>query len=139
MTLKFEKKKCSICNRSKGLHLFGIYNSSPDGLKSSCLSCSRKNAGERRGEARKAVYEYLLRHPCVDCGETNPVVLEFDHLNGKNMDISEMIGKGYSIKSIMKEIEKCEVVCSNHHSIRTARRANWYIYRWVEAGVGISI
>lgn len=76
----------------------------------------------------KYVVDYLSSHPCVDCGERNPLVLEFDHLDDKHKNVSEMVRTGYSIKKINMEIEKCSVVCSNCHRLRTIRRANAYPY-----------
>ena len=65
--------------------------------------------------------EYFALHPCTDCGETDPVVLEFDHLRDKVFNI----GKGLvnrSWESVLAEIEKCEIVCANCHRHRTYRR-----------------
>ena len=65
--------------------------------------------------------EYFVTHPCVDCGETDPIVLEFDHLRDKRFEISEAL-HGRTWQSILDEIEKCEVVCANCHRRRTAHR-----------------
>ena len=60
---------------------------------------------------------------CVDCGETNPLVLDFDHVEGeKIMNISDMARTSYSRETIMREIDKCEVRCSNCHRIITHQR-----------------
>jgi hypothetical protein len=59
---------------------------------------------------------------CKDCGESNPIVLDFDHLKDKKYNVSRMIHDGFSWKAIKKEIEKCEVVCANCHRIRTYNR-----------------
>jgi hypothetical protein len=59
---------------------------------------------------------------CVDCGIKNHIILDFDHLRDKKYNISRMIHDGFSWKAIKKEIEKCEVVCSNCHRIRTYNR-----------------
>jgi hypothetical protein len=66
--------------------------------------------------------EYFVAHPCVDCGEMDPIVLEFDHLRDKRFEISAAI-RGRNWQTILDEIEKCEVVCANCHRRRTARRA----------------
>lgn len=59
---------------------------------------------------------------CVDCGVTNHIILDFDHLRDKKYNVSRMIHDGFSWKAIKKEIEKCEVVCANCHRIRTYLR-----------------
>ena len=75
-------------------------------------------------------YERTKRHRkrmshCVDCGETEDVLLDFDHVKGeKRANISDMIYQGYSIKSIKDEIRKCEVRCANCHRRKTRSRKN---------------
>jgi hypothetical protein len=68
---------------------------------------------------------YLIRffdtHPCINCGEQDPVVLEFDHLRDKSFAIGQAVTRK-SWQSILDEIEKCEVVCANCHRRRTAER-----------------
>jgi hypothetical protein len=78
------------------------------------------------------IYEYLLTHPCVDCGENDPVVLEFDHVTGeKKYNIADVIRSGRTWQAITKEIEKCEVRCANCHRRATARRkGNWNKHIW---------
>lgn len=70
--------------------------------------------------------EYLSDKSCIDCGESDSVVLEFDHLRDKEMGVSTMMGTGYSWDAILLEIEKCEIVCANCHKRRTAKQFNWY-------------
>ncbi|SRR5258706_1756 len=79
-----------------------------------------------RNIARSFILEYLGSHPCVDCGEDDPIVLEFDHLEDKTHNISAMIGSGMTVASIIVEINKCQVVCSNCHKRRTAKTFGWY-------------
>jgi len=72
-------------------------------------------------ERTRYLLEYFKRHPCVDCGESDPVVLEFDHLRDKAFAIGQALSRrGW--RSILAEIEKCEVVCANCHRRRTAMR-----------------
>ncbi len=68
---------------------------------------------------REYVYNYLLEHPCVDCGNNNVLTLSFDHVRGtKKRAVVEMVNSGYSIETIKAEIEKCDVVCFNCHMRR---------------------
>lgn len=72
---------------------------------------------------KRFVLDYLSTHPCVDCGEDDLVVLDFDHVRGtKVKEVTEMVRDGMSITNIRLEIEKCEIRCANCHRRVTARR-----------------
>lgn len=81
----------------------------------------------KKTAARKYIYDYLLTHPCVDCGEVDPEVLTFDHVRGqKSANVSRLASQGKNIKVIKEEIAKCDVRCCNCHARKTARDFNWY-------------
>lgn len=72
---------------------------------------------------QKRLIEYLVCHPCVDCGQTDVRVLDFDHVRGKKSgNISRMVTNGYSWSTIEAEIAKCEVRCANCHRIREGKK-----------------
>ena len=74
-----------------------------------------------RLERTQWLIDYFRSHPCTDCGETDPVVLEFDHLRDKLFNVTQkLVDRPW--QAILDEIEKCEVVCANCHRRRTARR-----------------
>ena len=75
----------------------------------------------RRSIKRQAVFEYFQKHWCIDCGERDPIVLEFDHVDRtkKVNTVSAMIRSGTSIETMMLEIAKCVVRCANCHRRRT--------------------
>jgi hypothetical protein len=72
-------------------------------------------------ERTKYLLEFFASHPCADCSETDPVVLEFDHLGDKEFDIGSALPYR-NWQSILDEIEKCDVVCRNCHRRRESRR-----------------
>jgi hypothetical protein len=89
----------------------------------------------RRKEARKRyrirnrahVVEYLRTHPCVDCGEPDPLVLEFDHVDPseKKYPLSFLSRTGCPFAKLEREMAKCVVRCVNCHRRRTARQFGW--------------
>jgi len=82
---------------------------------------------ERSKQLRYNLWMYYKAHPCVDCGESRPEVLELDHVRGEKFnDISTMITRRYAWTTILSEIAKCEVRCANCHRLRTARTFGWY-------------
>lgn len=140
-------KKCSIstCTILPEDLQFNKNKSKKDGLNNICKVCSKersklyyknnpekhkKNVAKRnsayRIELRKIICEYLSNKSCIDCGNSDIRVLDFDHLRDKQFNISDMIAKSYSWNRIIEEIHKCEIVCSNCHRIRTSERGNFY-------------
>jgi len=79
-----------------------------------------------RGDLSREIDEYLLAHTCVDCGESDPLVLEFDHRDGvdKLETIAFLRARGRR-DELLAEIEKCDVRCSNCHQRRTAKQFGW--------------
>lgn len=72
-------------------------------------------------ERANSLVEFFATHPCVDCGEGDPVVLEFDHLGDKEFNIAKGL-RDRSWRALLDEIAKCDVVCANCHRRRTAIR-----------------
>lgn len=68
---------------------------------------------------QQKIIEYLLEHPCVDCGFSNPLGLQFDHMRDKSFQISDYYYKPNAWESIELEIQKCEVRCANCHQMKT--------------------
>ena len=72
---------------------------------------------------RDEVREYKESNPCVDCGNKfHFSAMDFDHVNDdKHKGVAILVNQG-SRKQIWEEIEKCELVCSNCHRVRTFNR-----------------
>ncbi|MEX1178589.1 MAG: hypothetical protein WEB09_09020 [Nitriliruptor sp.] len=89
---------------------------------------------DREVERRtRQLLKYFATHPCVDCGETDPIVLEFDHIGTKRFGISDGL-RNRPWDVVLEEIAACEVVCANCHRRRTYRRGNALRFRLGEGG-----
>src|ERR1700683_3157675 len=84
----------------------------------------RRNDARAEAVKRAWIAAYLAEHPCVDCGETDLDVLDFDHVRGqKTAAIAEAIGRpGYSLARLVAEVALCEGRCANCHRRITRRR-----------------
>lgn len=139
-----ETKFCPRCERDVPITEFAPNKSKRDGLCAYCIPCRQeynrsyykrtpeKNparvAAKKRGVAAARAYvdAHLAENVCVDCGEADPIVLDFDHVRGeKHLDISLMIARAYSIPKLEAEIAKCDVRCANCHRRVTAVRQGW--------------
>jgi hypothetical protein len=134
-------KFCGKCKTEKEVSNFGKRGNK---LQPWCKPCKnfwdrenyRNNKSQRRtqintrrntciAENREFLKDYFEKHHCVDCGESDLVVLEFDHIYGvKTFNVGEAVVQGFSLEKIKQEIQKCEVVCANCHKRRTSKRGN---------------
>lgn len=78
---------------------------------------------KHRTRLRQYANDYLRQHPCMDCGEADPTVLDFDHRDGmqKLSSISRIIFDGMSMARLIAEIAKCDIRCANCHRRRHAK------------------
>ena len=78
-----------------------------------------------RNRNKEFIRNFLINKTCIDCGEKDPIVLEFDHFEDKKDNISEII-QNCSIELIEIEIKKCEIRCANCHRRKTAIQLGYY-------------
>jgi hypothetical protein len=116
-------KQCSKCKR------FGIpIDPSKPREVYHCRECANMYVEKSRGknaDTKKAIVQALKAKPCTDCGNQYPIeCMDFDHVQPvlKAGTISRMVKDASSVKKFIKELDKCEVVCSNCHRIRTRVR-----------------
>ena len=133
-------RRCNRCGLEKPLDEFAWHRREKGKRQHHCRSCQRayrrqhylanrqkyiakacRNRERLALERTLFLIEYFKEHPCTDCGERDPVVLEFDHLRDKEFDIGQALHT-YAWPKVLAEIEKCEVVCANCHRRRTATR-----------------
>ena len=134
------ERRCARCGMSKPSEEFSIQCRETGERQVWCRACMadykhhwylrnrdhqiarvRMNRDRTTWENQDRAWEYLGQHPCVDCGEPDPVVLQFDHLRDKKWNVSYMLRSGFAWTAIQAEIDKCEVRCANCHRRKTAR------------------
>lgn len=141
-------KRCGSCGATKPLAEFNRKRSSSDGRQQTCRECHRdasrryyamnrdahvraivERTARRRVESKVFLATYLESHACVDCGQDDIRVLDFDHRPGerKRKDVMQMVKEGFSLFAIEAELLICDVRCRNCHAIVTLDRApnNW--------------
>ena len=90
------------------------------------IAKAKEYSVKARVRIRAFITAHLKANPCVDCGEANTIVLEFDHIGEagtKHFNISDATRKGVSMKKLKDEIAKCEVRCANCHRKKTYERS----------------
>jgi len=80
---------------------------------------------KKRNKTLREKINEIKSKPCMDCGIKYPWwVMDFDHRpKTKKIDsIKNMVSRNRPLKIILKEIKKCDIVCSNCHRHRTYLR-----------------
>jgi len=135
-------RTCSLCKIAKPVSEYHNHKNGKDGLRSRCKECNRTEARRhyqknptpyktRARTSRKHIAAFARdwlralkgRMGCCLCGISNPVVLEFHHLNQsqKELAVTTSISKGKA--TLQRELERCVVVCANCHKLCHAGQA----------------
>ncbi len=114
MVLGIRQKVCRDCRKLENAEWYSRHGDAHRGKV-------RQHTAAARERGRAHVSDYLAAHPCVDCGESDPAVLEFDHVRGRKFkDVSKLVAEGYGVGTIALEISKCDVRCANCHRRKTS-------------------
>lgn len=79
---------------------------------------------ERKKQRQQEIWNWFRRYKstlrCMGCGISHPAVLQFHHRDKteKSFTISSVVSRATSIKQIISEIKKCDVLCVNCHAKR---------------------
>lgn len=140
-------KICTKCLKPQDFSKFNYKNREMGILHAHCKTCSRANVRSHydrnkayytkkararnlatKQEIQSRLLAYLSTRGCVDCGESDPVVLDFDHIDKtkKCASISDMLKNRRAWSRIELELKKCVVRCANCHRRRTAKQFTWY-------------
>lgn len=148
-------RKCGRCDRWQPPESFGFRDRAQTRRQFWCMGCLveykrdwyQRNRAKHKEHVRVSaravtasnrtrLLAFKLDHPCVDCGESDPVVLEFDHLRDKRWNVSEMITGAFPWETVEAELAKCAVRCANCHRRKTSAERNGREYR-VSEEVGV--
>lgn len=141
-------KVCAKCKSNKPTTEFYKATNARDGLQSYCKDCLtgavmrhyRRGDGKYKRNVkrrtknyaitrRRYVFEQLAQRPCVDCGESNPMILDFDHVRGQKVgNVSTLASRKVPIQELNAEIAKCEARCVRCHRIKNIEQNGWYTY-----------
>ncbi len=134
-----EHKACSKCKTVKTVSEFSFRHKSTGVRHSYCKECGKAltrshYANNKRQYLERNIRSYSKRRefvrrmksrPCADCGQQYPYyVMDFDHREGEVKKYALNSTDRMTMRAILREIEKCDVVCSNCHRMRTYKRRN---------------
>lgn len=127
-----EKRVCCRCKNEKDIEEFSFKNTSENIRNKTCKECFKGVRKKWYHKYKKKIIdknianknkniawfdEYKKNLKCANCPENHPACLDFHHTDPtkKEFNVSTIIYSTYSVETIMKEINKCIVLCSNCH------------------------
>ena len=149
-------KKCTKCNEVKTLDMFTLVNKTkyPGKKRSACKECCNRARRQWRVENidwckevelktrernQNFVFEYTRTHPCIECGEDDPIVLEFDHRDSttKRFSVSDGCSQKLSLALIKAEMCKCDVLCANCHRRKRREKGDTLLIKFYMKDISI--
>jgi hypothetical protein len=152
--------KCCKCNTDKDPEEFVWRNQSRNQRRTICKDCNRpyqkskyQDRKQATGKGRKQsgvldpvayrrarldsilklITNHLREHPCVQCGESDVLFLDFHHRDPKDKrcTVSQMRSNRFGLKTVMEEIAKCDVLCVKCHRLVTAVQGRWGLIEYL--------
>lgn len=105
--------KCPCCNQIKQKTEF--YFSGGKLAQRLCKACVREKEKQRYKNHKQELNNYKIEHSCAKCGCNKFYVIDFHHIDPSIKDFTIASNPRKSMKSLIKELEKCIPLCSNCH------------------------
>lgn len=103
------RHKCYICGEIDPTKFYGHKTGT-------CGKCQNKQVIQKGKENKKFAIEYL-GGKCVSCGfDKYPCSLDIHHKDPEEKDSNFNSYKGWSRDRLIKELDKCVLLCSNCHN-----------------------
>ena len=114
-----EKRVCRYCGEEHPIEFYETANTIK-GVKYrrwKCRNCYRKMKLDRRHKIRDWWHNFKRTLACKVCGENKYYMLDFHHRDPEEKDenLGNAVTIGWSKERILKEVEKCDIYCANHH------------------------
>ncbi len=111
-------KSCKVCKSKFPENEFpsaGILNGKQY-YRAKCPACYQAVKRKRRHNLARWIEDYKKTQKCNRCPEDDFRVLVFHHVNDdKEFNVADG-ARGFSLEKILREINKCEVLCYNCHA-----------------------
>ena len=132
-----KRKKCNKCKLIKLAQDFYIRkNGYMSDLCKKCFLGRRQNyindfRKEKLPQRVKLLKETLIKFktkPCMDCNKTFPYYcMDTDHrdISTKTASMADLITRCATPEALLKELNKCDVVCAICHRIRTHEKGHY--------------
>lgn len=108
-------KICTKCG--KELPITEFYSRGGGKYRSECKECHKNYVKQQYNNKKDFLQEYKSSIGCKKCGEKRGCCLDFHHIDPsiKDETVARMVSNKSNINDIMKETEKCIVLCANCH------------------------
>lgn len=125
-------KICSMCEKELDTSNFSKNRNKKDGLNYHCRACQKQyrkshyqnnrdkyieKVRARQKDVNDWFKEFKKTLKCNRCPENHPACLSFHHKDRSEKEylVSQLARNGMK-ETLLKEIEKCEVLCQNCHA-----------------------
>ena len=108
-----ETKICTMCKKELPIESFSWSEKKKNKRRSRCKECRSKYEMNVRKAKQKIIDEIKIQFGCQKCGDKRSYVFHLDPSIKEN-SIATMLNSN-KIDDVLKEVEKCVVLCANCH------------------------
>ena len=89
---------------------------------------------KRQIKRKEFIEQYKIKQGCCKCGyNKHPGALDFSHKNPGEKSFNISAGRFYSMKRLIEEMTKCDILCANCHREKTAADQDYTYWRRISA------